>query len=748
MFALWRLVLMLVLLGAEQGRSAPADQARSPEESARLMVIADPDLRVELAAAEPLLQSPVAMAWDEFGAFYVAEMSDYPHSTTGGQIRRLTDRDGDGRYEHSTVFAESLPFPNSVLPWNGGLFVTAAPDLWYFKDANGDGVAEIKQRHYTGFGTGNQQLRFNGLVWGVDHWIYGANGRSDGQITWSNAPGPVSLRGRDFRFRPGKPDSFETLAGRSQFGLGMDDWGNRFLSWNTIPLRHEVFPDRWISSRTPALPGDVLSDAMPEGDTGEVYPLTPPPVVFNNESSTHFNALSGLHVYRGDALGPEYRGDAFAGESLLNLVHRRKLVPHGTTFRANRTESKREFLASRDPWFHPVQFATGPDGALYIADFYRKFVEHPDWVAKEMRNNLPWDTGRAYGRIWRVTHRDHSSRSRLVDWPGKATARRLVALLEHPNGWMRDTAQRLLVERRERGVEAALRWLLKEGPDPRAAVHAFHTLAALGALSSQELEAASRSKHPRLREHSLREGLSAQAILERVRDSDPRVRLRALLMAGAIPDAAAREAAIDEAVAAPGTDRWILWAAAMATQRTPVPWLAQLQPAVAIRPAPVPRGADADRERVVAKFKPALAMRGDARRGAELVQGLCFPCHYFQGQGRRVGPDLSALASRPPETLLADVLDPSRQVTPDYQAYEFQLTGGESVTGMISSESTTRITVRHGGGPDLSLARSSILSMRASGRSIMPDGLESGLTVEDMASMLAFLRNPGLNSAP
>src|SRR5205814_538236 len=143
----------------------------------------------------------------------------------------LEDRDNDGRYEQATVFASGLNFPNGVLAARGGVFVTAAPDILFLKDKDGDGKADEKHVVFTGFGEGNQQLRANGLTWGLDNWIYGANGRSDGQVRRPTDPPEkaVSIRTRDFRFRP-DGSQFEATSGQSQFGQARDDWGNRFLS--------------------------------------------------------------------------------------------------------------------------------------------------------------------------------------------------------------------------------------------------------------------------------------------------------------------------------------------------------------------------------------------------------------------------------------------------------------------------------------------------------------------------------------
>src|SRR5690348_7874867 len=193
-------VLTLIIATA-----AWAEPPFSPSESLKRIQLADSNLVVELVASEPDIVSPVAMAWDADGRLYVAEMSDYPRDGSGGRIKMLEDRDGDGRYERVTVFAEGLPYPNGVMPWNGGLLVTSAPNIWFFKDTDGDGKADRREVVLTGFGEGNQQLRVNGLFWGLDNWIYGANGRSDGDVRRADDPSnkKVSIRRRDFRFRPG-----------------------------------------------------------------------------------------------------------------------------------------------------------------------------------------------------------------------------------------------------------------------------------------------------------------------------------------------------------------------------------------------------------------------------------------------------------------------------------------------------------------------------------------------------------------
>jgi putative membrane-bound dehydrogenase-like protein len=727
---------------------------RASQEEQRSFEFADPALAIECVAAEPLVISPVAIAWDAQGRLFVAEMRDYPNANTGGTIRLLEDRDQDGRYETAVVFADGLRFPNSVLPWNGGVLVTAAPDLLFLKDTDGDGKADERRVLFTGFGTGNQQLRVNGLTWGIDGWIYGCNGRSDGSVRRPDATNAHSLRGRDFRFRPGTGE-FETLAGRCQFGLAMNDWGERFLSWNTIPIRHEVFSDRYLAEQAYLTEANVVVDLLPPSDNGRVFPLTPAPLVFNNESSGHFNALAGLTIYRGQALGRSYYGDVFVGETLRNLVHRRVLVPAGPTYIAQRGELGTEFLRSTDPWFHPVNFATAADGTLWVVDFYRQFVEHPDFVPREMRERVAWRTGGEHGRLWRITRKE----GRVPRPPGnlaKASTRQLLQQFNRPDSWPRETAQRLLVERRDPKSIRPLQNVARGAKLPEARVLALSTLALLNGLEERFILEALRDSDARVRVEGLRvmEGLpggsaATPELLQRIEalahEADERVRMQAALTLGSVRDAGYRERILNHLLEVE-TNRWVRLAAigssrALTKERVEALWPRTTR---ALKPKPVVTvpTADPDRKAVIERFGPALKMAGERGRGAVTFGKLCLSCHYLQGHGVRVGPDLSGIASRPPEALLTDLLDPSQQVAPDFAAYEIELVDGSSVVGLFSSETETRLTIRRAGAPDENIPRANVRSVRALAKSLMPDGLEAGLTPQDMADLIAFLRNP------
>ena len=494
------LAICLPGVRADEVRETPL----SPDEELASFELADSRLTIELVASEPDLDSPVAISFDGDGRMFVAEMIDYPLGPTAGRIRLLEDRDADGRYEHATVFAQGLKFPNGVLAARGGVFVTAAPDILFLKDTDGDGQADQRQVVFTGFGEGNQQLRVNGLTWGLDNWIYGANGRSDGNVRRPADPPDkaISIRARDFRFRP-DGSSIEATSGASQFGQTSDDWGNRFLSWNTIPIRHALFDQRFLE-RTPRLSAYAVRDIADPSDTGAVFPISPRPQTFNRERTDFYNALCGLTIYRGDALGPDYVGSAFVGESLTNLVHRRVLMPEGASFVSRRGEHAREFLASRDPWFHPVYMATGPDGALYIVDFYRRWVEHPAFVAESLRGGVDWRQGAGHGRIWKVSRRENT-------WPPKAPPRMskdstsvLVGFLKSPNGWRRDTAQRLLVERGDPQAAPLLRAIVADSRLPQSKLHALSALDGLGQLDDGLLLRATEDGEPHVRQYAMR----------------------------------------------------------------------------------------------------------------------------------------------------------------------------------------------------------------------------------------------------
>jgi len=221
----------------------------SPEDSLKALRVKS-GFKAELVAQEPLVQSPIAFEWGGDGKLWVVEMGDYPlgidgKGTPGGTVRFLEDTNHDGIYDKSTVFLEGLNFPTGIIPWGKGVIIAAAPDIFYAEDTNGDGKADLRKVLFTGFREGNQQHRLNGFDYGLDNWLYGANGDSGGRVRSELTGKTTSISGRDFRFRPDE-GVFETQAGGAQYGRHKDDWGNWFGNNNSSWVWHYFFPEQYL----------------------------------------------------------------------------------------------------------------------------------------------------------------------------------------------------------------------------------------------------------------------------------------------------------------------------------------------------------------------------------------------------------------------------------------------------------------------------------------------------------------------
>ena len=306
----------------------------------------------------------------------------------------------------------------------------------------------------------------------------------------------------------------EPIAGFSQFGLPHDDWGNRFPSWNTIPIRHVVLEQQALDRNPYLAETSSVASILDLADGGRIFPISPPQPRFNRESVAFFNASCGPMIERGGLLPAAYRGNAFVCEPLANLVHRRVLEPAGVTFVARRAEQGREFLASSDPAFRPVNLANGPDGALYVVDMYRELVEHPQFVPEPARGSVDFRRWHDRGRIWRIRPKAERSDTARRPHLRKADDRTLVALLGNRNAWWRTTAQRLLVERLPREPRGAtvsqLLTIVRESPNTLARLHALWTLEGIGAVDPSIVRRLAGDPNPALREHALRVAAEVQ----------------------------------------------------------------------------------------------------------------------------------------------------------------------------------------------------------------------------------------------
>lgn len=446
-----------------------------------------PGMQVELVAAEPLVADPVNIAWGADGKLWVVEMADYPNGIDGngkpgGRVKLLIDDDGDGRYDRATLFADELNFPTGITPFREGVLVTASPHLLFLADTDGDGRADKREVLLEGFGEGNQQHRVNGLVWGLDNWLYLANGDSDGTIRSTRTGQVIDIQGRDLRYNPWTGE-IDAETGRAQYGRCRDDAGNWFGCNNSNPCWHYVLSDRYVR-RNPYYAPPKLTHAVPEvPGAAPVYPTSRTLTRFNDfDKANRFTSACGLTIYRDDFLGEGFRGNTFVCEPVHNLVHREIVEPDGVTFKSRRApdEQTSEFFASSDSWCRPVAAHTGPDGALYIVDMYRLVIEHPKWIPEEWQKKLDLRAGQDKGRIYRVF--PTGSKPQAIPNLHKLGTKELVAAIDSPNGWQRDSAQRILIERRDQN---AARQLFDLFQNKLAVWTRLHSLTTLGALDDK-----------------------------------------------------------------------------------------------------------------------------------------------------------------------------------------------------------------------------------------------------------------------
>jgi len=673
----------------------PGPAPKSPQESLKALKL-KPGYEAMLVAHEPLVQDPVFIDWDAKGRMWVVEMGDYPFApgeTTddgrvgqdkmsdlqAGRVKILEDVNGDGVYDKASLFLDGLKHPTGLAFWKNGVFIANIPDVFYAEDTDGDGKCDKREIWFTGFTAGNPQHLVNGFCWGLDGWLHGANGDSGGDLTCVKTGKKVALGTNDFRFDP-RTGEFALEGGRSQYGKWRDDFGNWFGNNNSTIGWHYWLPFRYLE-RHPDVVAKSVRATLNEEKT--IFTASPPVRRFNWASAVN-TLTSGCSPmpFRDSTFGADGENVLFICEPANNLVHREVLSYAGPSITSKRHpgDAESEFIASLDNWFRPSMARTGPDGALYVVDMYRLVLEHPEWIPAEIAKGLDLRGGEDKGRIYRIAKTALAKAETTMPNP--------VAAMASSNGWRRDTAQRLLLETHNTAAVAGLKELRTASPAVK--IQAAFTIMQLGGMTPDELLAL-------LRPHA------------------PYVRAATLTATGTLSD----DVFID----------------------LEKPLLKQSPTKVRVAaPLPVIANNNPNRQKVVAEYvTKAGKLVGDAKRGAAVFQKACMICHKVGDLGIEVGPDLKTVATKPREQLIEAIFDPNRAVEQRNAATQVTKKDKSLVVGQLAAETPGNVTIRLPGGAEIVVLRTEIQEIKTLTTSIMPEGLESVLSAQDVADVLAFV---------
>ncbi len=525
-----------------------------------------PGYRVELVASEPLIQDPVMIDFDAEGRLWAVEMPGYMPdiAATGehdpiGKIVVLEDTNNDGRMDKRTVFQDGLVLARWLKVLDRGVLVAEPPNLWLFQDTNGDLVADRKELVTNQYGRreANVEHNANSLLWGLDNNIY------------------TSEIDIDLRLKDGKFDVRRTLS-RGQWGISQDDAGRIYRNSNESALHVDFVPARYFMRHPNLLRtrGSYESLTGPNGELNEVWPIRPTRGV--NRGYQHgilrpdgtlakYTSVCAPVVYRGDRLPAELYGNVFVVDPTVNLVSRFILRDSGTGLTAEKAyrDVRGEFLASTDERFRPVNLSLAPDGTLYVVDMYRGIIQHKGYMTEYLRNYVEkhkLEQPNSYGRIYRVVH--DSTRRDATRLSMRTPSAQLVQLLSHPNGWRRDLAQQLLVERGDKSIVPAVRKIADSATDYRSRLHALWTLDGLDAIEPETVTQALAHSNRDVRVSALRlaERWLSQpnhpiggAVLKRLDDTDWAVRRQLAATLGELP-AGGKEAALASILERHGDD--------------------------------------------------------------------------------------------------------------------------------------------------------------------------------------------------
>lgn len=528
----------------------------SAEESATMWEV-DGDYDVQLVASEPLTCDPVDVVWDENGRMFVAEMGDYPLPVDDGpylsRIRLLTDNDGDGVMDEAKTWADNLDHVQGLMPLNGGLLATTRTAILFLQDTDGDDVADVRKPLFHSNEPRHNQLQVSSPRYGLDNHIYLSNGLDGKEIYPDEQPdATIDFTKLNLRYDP-RTGALETSTGGGQFGGTLDDFNRHYFCSNRNPAMFAVMPLAAVQ-RNP-LAGVTVGheDMQPPG--APVHPIALSHTTSAAHAGTH-TAACGLGLYRGD-LAPDLQGDLFVCDPTAQLVTRNKLVPNGASFTAERVGEKKDFLASADEWSRPVQVRNGPDGALYVCDMYRRFIDHSRFFPEDFSKAHYMRAGVDQGRIWRIVPKEKPA-EKIEPLPESSAD--LVDLLKSKNGWKRTEAQRLIVEKQDKSSVEKIEAILNDPPSPESQAHALWTLDGLEALKPTHVATALKSESGPVVENGLfvaetmeRSESMNQSIAALIDHESPRVRFLVLTL---FPEIEQNSDHLAELVAASPDDLW------------------------------------------------------------------------------------------------------------------------------------------------------------------------------------------------
>jgi putative membrane-bound dehydrogenase-like protein len=746
-------ILLLALLGstllAEIPRPDDAQQPLSPAESAKLFQL-PAGYSIRLLASEPLINEPSGICWDDKGRCFVCELHGYnvegqydidelnksgqldlevrriqaseeakkkAEAETYGTVKLLRDTDGDGVMDKAIVWADRLPPCYGIATANGGIIVACAPHIVFLKDSDGDDQADVNEKIFTGFGTGNLERGINAPTWGPDGWLYFGRGWAGGEITGPHLQKPVTLPATDFRIRA-DGSAIEPVSGSTKtMGMAFTDSGERFTCTTTHPgLYVTPIPWRYLA-RNPDAAAPVLDS--PASEDTRVYPISKPhPWRTKREQHAEYFAFyrkislsdAAASGYFTSACGPlVWRGQYFVCEPAQNLIHRADIVRDGTRLRLQRVkgEEQREFLASRDAWFHPMSLAHTPEGHMAIVDFYREIIEDYSAIPRHLQQQYGVINGRDRGRIWILEAKDKWQKP-----PLSATDAKVLQLRQND-----DTSGLRL----EFGFapQLALQLALSLGPrkDDLATLARIY-----GHLRWMDAAIACSA-------HKLEKDLLL-ALASDVGKSEP---VMANLAGIITARGDAKEITECLAVVKTGKAHEILQLGLEDTK----PLANAVE--VPVPTAPTPEQNAAWEKRVPA-ILAALKQKPNIDEGKTLFQGICGACHKSHGIGSTVGPDLDAEFQRAPEVILRDILFPSEAARPGYETMMVKTHRGETLLGITASDSPTSITLKLPGGLERTVLRKRAEIRAVRNVSLMPAGLGDALKPEQIANIIAFLR--------